>query len=194
MVQQAMSRGGVSQDMVNLVPAILRYAGVKSRGPGLYREHQHLMTKMTKSFITTVQGIQNVMDTIQSILRGKLNGRQYPSLVPRVSAANNNNNFSSSSRKTSNAPSQDPSTLIPDEILIYMVGGITYEEGTKIAEFKLQHAKSMVAGGGGGGISGGRSSSSSTIRVVLAGSTVHNSTSFLDELKATTVSTPSSSP
>ena len=46
-----------------------------------------------------------------------------------------------------------------------MVGGVTYEEATKIAEWNVTMK--------------GR------IKVILAGSTVHNSTSFLDELKAT---------
>ena len=52
----------------------------------------------------------------------------------------------------------------PQEILIFMVGGMTYEEATKVNEFNQANV--------------GR------IRVVLGGSTVHNSTSFLEELKS----------
>jgi vacuolar protein sorting-associated protein 45 len=156
MVQSAMGKGGVPPDMVDLVKIMLRYGGVKSRGPGLYGDDHNLMSKMTKNFMTSVQGIQNVysqhvplvMDTIQSIMKGKLSARTHP-VVPG----------------SSNRP--QPDQIIPDEILIYMVGGVTYEEGTKISEFNEANK--------------GR------VQVILGSSTVHNSTSFLDELKATSL-------
>jgi vacuolar protein sorting-associated protein 45 len=156
MVQSAMGKGGVPPDMVDLVKIMLRYGGVKSRGPGLYGDDHNLMSKMTKSFMTSVQGVQNVyaqhvplvMDTIQSIAKGKLSTRTHP-FVP-----------GSTNR-------QQADQIVPDEILIYMVGGVTYEEGTKISEFNEANK--------------GR------VQVILGSSTVHNSTSFLDELKATTL-------
>lgn len=156
MVQSAMSKGGVPQDLVNLVPVMLRYAGMKSRGPGLYGDGHNLMSKMTKSFITSVQGIENVyaqhvpvlMDTIHAILKGKLSLRTHP-VVP------GSTQFS------------QPDQVVPEEIIVFMVGGVTYEEGTKVAEFNA--------------------SMKGRVSVLLAGSTVHNSTSFLDELKATSL-------
>jgi vacuolar protein sorting-associated protein 45 len=156
MVQSAMGKGGVPPDMVDLVKIMLRYGGVKSRGPGLYGDDHNLMSKMTKNFMTSVQGIQNVysqhvplvMDTIQSIMKGKLSARTHP-VVPG----------------SSNRP--QPDQIIPDEILIYMVGGVTYEEGTKISEFN--------------------EANNGRVQVILGSSTVHNSTSFLDELKATSL-------
>jgi len=159
MVQQAMKKGGVAAESVELLKVMLRYAGAKSRGPGLYGEHHNIMTKMTKSFMTSVQGVQNVysqhvpllMDTIDAVLKGKLRTDTHP-FVPGTAP--------SSSR--SGTP---PETIIPGEIIIYMVGGVTYEEGTKVAEFNQAHK--------------GR------IQVILGGSTVHNSTSFLEELKMT---------
>jgi vacuolar protein sorting-associated protein 45 len=152
MVQQAMSKGGVPPDMVKLLPVMLRYGGSKARGPGLFGEQHNLMSRMTKNFVGAVQGIDNVytqhvpllMDTLQSAVRGKLSPREYP--VVQGSTA-----------------SRDP--VQHTEILVFMVGGVTYEEGTKICDFNAQNK--------------GR------VQVVLAGSTIHNSTSFLDELKAT---------
>lgn len=157
MLQSAMNKGGVPADMVDLVNVMLRYGGTKSRGPGLYGEHHNLMKKMTKHFITSVQGVQNVyaqhipllMDTIQSALRGKLHPQTHP-FVPGSTEAG-----------------MQPEMAIPEEILVYMVGGVTYEEGTKVSEFNAANQ--------------GR------CRVVLAGSTVHNSTSFLEELKRTSL-------
>lgn len=156
LVQSAMEKGGVPPDMVELVNAILRYGGSKSRGPGLYGEHHNLMKKMTKSFITSVQGVQNVyaqhipllMDTIQCAIRGKLTPSTHP-FVPGSSNAG------------------QPELAIPEEILVYMVGGTTYEEGTKVSELNA--------------------SNQGRVRIILGGSTVHNSTSFLEELKRTSL-------
>eukprot|EP00980_Cylindrotheca_fusiformis_P011161 scaffold2559_cov118-Cylindrotheca_fusiformis.AAC.4 len=158
MVKQAMKKGGVPPDMVNLVNVMLRYAGTKSRGPGLYGEDHGALAKMTKSFMTSVQGVQNVysqhvpllMDTIQAIIKGKLKSDTHPFVA------------GSYAKPPNGAP---PESVIPNEIIVYMVGGVTYEEGTKVSEFnQLNRGK---------------------IQVILGGSTVHNSTSFLEELKMT---------
>lgn len=157
MVQQAMKKGGVPQDMVNLVNVMLRYGGSKSRGPGLYGEDHNLMTKMTKNFMTSVQGVSNVyaqhipllIDTLNSVVKGKLRTDTHPFVQGSYSVKGN----------------QPPEMQIPQEILVYIVGGVTYEEGTKVAEFNQQYM--------------GR------CQVILGGSTVHNSTSFLEELKST---------
>lgn len=161
MVQQAMKKGGVPPEMVDLIKVMLRYAGTKSRGPGLFGEHHNLMTKMTKSFITSVQGVSNVysqhvpllMDTINAVIKGKLRTDTHP-FVPATAP-------------TSARSGVPPETIIPNEIIVFMVGGVTYEEGTKVAEFNEANK--------------GR------IRIILSGSTVHNSTSFLEELKMTSL-------
>jgi vacuolar protein sorting-associated protein 45 len=157
MVQQAMKKGGVPPDMVNLIPVMLRYGGTKSRGPGLYGDQHNIMTKMTKSFMTSVQGVQNVyaqhvpllMDTIQSVFKGKLRRDTHPFVPGSIKVP----------------PGVAPETVIPNEIIIFMVGGVTYEEGTKVSEFNQANK--------------------GKIQVILGGSTVHNSTSFLEELRMT---------
>jgi vacuolar protein sorting-associated protein 45 len=153
LIQSAMSKGGVPPDMVDLVNVILRYGGSQSRGPGLYGEEHNLMSKMTKSFMTSVQGVSNVysqhvpvlMDTIQAIVNRKLKTDTYP-FVP------------------GSASGPQPELNVPDEIIVFMVGGVTYEEATKVSEFN--------------------EANKGKIQVILGGSTVHNSTSFLEELKA----------
>ena len=157
MVQQAMKKGGVPPDMVNLIPVMLRYGGTKSRGPGLYGDQNNIMSKMTKSFMTSVQGVQNVyaqhvpllIDTIQSVFKGKLRRDTHPFVPGSIKVP----------------PGVAPETVIPNEIIIFMVGGVTYEEGTKVSEFNQANK--------------------GKIQVILGGSTVHNSTSFLEELRMT---------
>lgn len=152
-VKEAMRRGGVPPSNIALIDAVLKYGGAKVRGPGLYGTNQSSLSKMTKSFMTSVQGVSNVysqhspllMDTIESAVKGKLRGEDYP-MVSKLG----------SGIGTDNLP-------LPQEILIFMVGGMTYEEATKVSEFNEANA--------------GR------VRVILGGSTVHNSTSFLEELK-----------
>lgn len=149
-VMSAMKNGGVPPAMVDLVNVILRYGGSKARASGLYGD-ANIMSKMTKSFMTSVQGVSNVysqhvpvvMDTIQSVMKGKLKQDNYPFAIKPKSPA--------------------PDTVVPEEIIIFMVGGTTYEEATKVSEFNEQNPN---------------------VRVILGGSTVQNSTSFLEELKA----------
>jgi vacuolar protein sorting-associated protein 45 len=154
-VKEAMKRGGVPPSNVALVDSVLRYAGSSIRGPGLYGTSKDTASKMIKSFMTSVQGVSNVysqhspvlMDTIEAVTKGKLKGETHPLI-------------SGSAGTTTTFVENIP---LPHEVLIFMVGGMTYEESTKLNEFNQ--------------INAGR------IRVVLGGSTVHNSTSFLEELK-----------
>jgi vacuolar protein sorting-associated protein 45 len=154
LVKTAMARGGVTEDMIGLVDTILRYGGRRARGPGLYGvgTKKDLMTQMTKSILTSVQGVSNVyaqhvpvlMDTLQAIVRGKLSAESHPYL----------------GRGPASGTGSDP---VPDEIIVFMAGGVTYEEATKVAEFNKTNP--------------------GKVRVILGGSTIHNSTSFLEELK-----------
>jgi vacuolar protein sorting-associated protein 45 len=170
MLLQAMSKGGVPPHSIQLVKSLLRYGGTKSRGPGLFNGNGDIMSRVTKNIVGAVQGIDNVysqheplvMDTLQSLLKNKLSTRDYP--VAAGSAVT------------------DPT----DDVLIFMVGGVTYEEAYKIAEFnKTIINNSSSSNGNSSGSGSSNNSRSHQQQVVLAGSTVHNSTSFLDELKAT---------
>lgn len=155
-VKSAMGSGGVPQESIELVDQILRYAGRRVRGPGLYGEGRDekgidAVAKLTKSILTSVQGVSNVyaqhspvlMDTINAICRGRLGRDSHPFAM---------------GGKTAGAEGESPA-----EIIIFMAGGTTYEEATKIHDFN--------------------ESNQGRVRVILGGSTVHNSTSFLEELK-----------
>jgi vacuolar protein sorting-associated protein 45 len=153
-VKEAMRRGGVPPESVGLVDAILKYAGSDVRGPGLYGTNKDITSKLMKSFMTSVQGVSNVysqhspvlMDTVEGAAKGKLPGQTHPLILSGGGASSN----------VEGMP-------LPQEILIFMVGGVTYEESTKVSQFNQAN--------------------SGKVRVILGGSTVHNSTSFLEELK-----------
>jgi len=154
MIKGRMAAGGVPPENVELVDKILRYAGNGARGPGLYGRRD-VVSRMTRSLLTSVQGVSNVysqhvpmlMETIQNIARGKLREVDYPFVMGAPEGA-------------ADAPSAKPS-----EVIIFIAGGTTYEEATKVTEFNRSNREGM--------------------RIVLGGSTIHNSTSFLEELRNT---------
>ncbi len=148
-IKMEMKRGGVPDQMIDLMDTILKYGGSESRGPGLYGVGtKDIMSKMTKSFMTSVQGVSNVysqhvpvlIDTLQAISKGKLKQDSHPYIIGRGAGDD-----------------------VPSEVIVFIAGGVTYEEASKISEFNKSNAGKM--------------------RVVLGGSTIHNSTSFLEELK-----------
>ena len=104
--------------------------------------------------MTSVKGVSNVysqhspvlMDTIEGASKGKLLGQTHPLILSGGGSSTNVEGMT-----------------IPQEILILMVGGVTYEESTKVNLFNMANV--------------------GKVRVILGGSTVHNSTSFLEELK-----------
>lgn len=148
-VKSEMRKGGVPDDLMELMDTILKYAGSRVRGPGLFGVGtKDIMSKMTKSFMTSVQGVQNVyaqhnpvlMDTLQAIQKGKLKQESHPYIMGKGTAED-----------------------VPSEVIIFMAGGVTYEEAAKVSEFNRYNVGKM--------------------RVILGGSTIHNSTSFLEELR-----------
>lgn len=148
-IKAEMKKGGVPDHMLDLMDTMLRYSGNNSRGPGLYGlGPKDLMSKMTKSFMTNVQGVSNVysqhvpvlIDTLNAISKGKLKQSSHPYIIGMGSGDE-----------------------IPSEVIVFMAGGVTYEEAAKLSEFNKNNV--------------------GKIQVILGGSTIHNSTSFLEELK-----------
>lgn len=148
-VKASLADARISPDKISLLDHILRYGGRNMRGPGLFGSERSLLHKMSHSIKTSLEGVENVyaqhvpllLETLDNISKSKLKDSQYPAV----------NNFSSSSQKQQ-----------PREVIVFIVGGVTYEEAAKVAELN--------------------SSSSSDFHVLLGGSYVHNSTSFLDDL------------
>merc|ERR1712151_887754 len=133
--------------MISLVQIMLQYAGMKSRGPGLYGEHHSTFSKMTKSLITNIQGIQNIysqhvpllMDIVSDIMKGKLRKETHPFVTTYTSPSTPNANTTTSSSSgigmtnsvgvnntvgSGNSHNPNFSTnpfMIPSEIIIFMV-------------------------------------------------------------------------
>ena len=118
-----------------------------ARGPVDRRADAGLLAKFSKQVKSSLEGIENVyaqhvpllMETLDAVAKGKLNAQHYPAA-------------------TTATPLQGAKH---DQVIVYIVGGVTYEEATKVAELNAANA----------GVS-----------VVLGGSFVHNSGTFLEDL------------
>jgi len=142
-IKLALAENRVEPDRVALIDACLRYGGRAARNPGLFGGDTSLLAKVTKHVKTSLEGIENVyaqhvpllLETLDAVAKNRLAEARYPC--------------------TGAAP-----LLRPAEVVVYIAGGATYEEATKVAE--------LNALGG--------------LRVVLGGSYVHNSGTFLEDL------------
>lgn len=93
-----------------------------------------------------MKGVENVYTqhkpllyhTLENIIKGKLKETSFPAALPGNSANR------------------------PTEVIVFMVGGTTYEEALRVNEFNQAN---------------------SGIRFILGGSTIHNWKSFLDEVR-----------
>lgn len=105
-----------------------------------------------------LKGVENVYTqhsprlevTLQNLIKGRLKEMQYPFLEGSGHIRDK-----------------------PQDIIIFMVGGVTYEEAKMVAQVNA---------------------SSPGVRVVLAGTTIHNSTTFLEEVDDAVSSWPDPSP
>lgn len=143
---------GVSTSQLGLLDALLSYAGETRRAPGLFNAGS-IIAKLGKTFASTIGGAQNVytqhqpllFHTLDALAKGKIKDAVFPPLS--TTTAGGGGGAASGGR--------------PSEVIVFMVGGATFEEATKVAEFNAANP---------------------TMKVLLGGSCVHNSTSFLKEI------------
>ncbi len=147
-IKAALSERGVSQEQLSIIDGVLDYAGENKRAPGLF-SGGGIMDRLNRT-LTNVGGVQNVYTqhqpalyhTLNSILNGKLKDSSFPPLVTPGAGAN----------------------LRPNEVIVFIVGGATYEEAYRVAEFNAANP---------------------SIRIMLGGSCIQNSSSFLKEIGST---------
>ena len=144
-IKQHLQTAGVIPDLIYQLDAIINYAGIQRRAPGLYGDRSVLSRFSRRVTATIMEGIQNMdcqhvpllMNTIEAVVKGKLKESHYPAV----------------------------GRLLPgkqSEVIVFIVGGATYEEAQKVAE--------LNAGNTG-------------VNVILGGSFIHNTTSFISNVR-----------
>uniref|UniRef100_A0A669EGB0 Vacuolar protein sorting-associated protein 45 n=1 Tax=Oreochromis niloticus TaxID=8128 RepID=A0A669EGB0_ORENI len=149
-----LSRRGVSERHRRMVQAVVEYGGKRIRGSDLITPTDAV--SITKQFFKGLKGVENVYtqhqpllhDTLDQMIKGRLKDSQFPYLG------------ASSLRDR------------PQDILVFMIGGATYEEALTV--YNLNR-------------------STPGVRIVLGGSNIHNTKSFLEEVMSATGHSSSSS-
>ena len=155
---------------LSLIPALLAYASslqpLPSGGPSLIPTAEtdtsniliNPFTRFQKSILKDLKGVENVYTqhtpllstTLQSLIKGRLSTTSFP--------------FLESSQATKDKP---------QDIIVFMVGGVTFEEAKAVATINAS-----VPG----------------VRVVLGGKSVHNSESFLESVEGVVTGWPDQAP
>lgn len=143
-LKNLLRKRGISEQQLSNIVNILEYAGSHARQSDLFNVENAV--KITKRFFKGLSGVENVYtqhkpllhETLEDLLKGRLKENLYPIF----------GNYLSNGR--------------PQEIIIFMVGGVTYEESLTVHAFNKTYPGT---------------------KIILGGTTIHNSKSFLDEIE-----------
>ena len=160
------------QDSLALVDALLALAGAGARSSDLFGAAGGaggMLSRLASTVKRSVAGVQNVYTQHQPLLTSLLDalarGKLPRSTFPYVGA--------------------EPPPGKVSTVIVFFVGGATYEEAAKVADINagrlpIGGAAAPAAGGAPGG---GAAAAAAPFRVVLGGSTIHSAKTFLAELQ-----------
>ncbi|KAJ2706434.1 vacuolar protein sorting-associated protein 45 [Coemansia sp. IMI 203386] len=158
-LKQLLISNGVDTDHVAMVDVVLRYAGVSERQSDIF-QNENLFSRGRNMF-KGLQGVENVYTqhnpAVAEMLEDLLRGRQGLHWQERL-------------------PNLDPKARPPlignengmfnQDIIVFVVGGVTMEEELAVAKLNAKYE-------------------SQNVNILLGGTSVHNSRSFLSELSTT---------
>jgi vacuolar protein sorting-associated protein 45 len=147
---------------IGVVDYMLSYAGMAKRSTqtDLFGPGNDLLRTMFRPMTSTVDNIYTQhKPLLQRILEEAKTGKLPDAKYPKISASG------------SGIATGAPGAFVPihKDVIVFMVGGTTYEEAAVVAKFNLEASK--VPSGLG-------------FRVLLGGTKIHNSKTFLKELTA----------
>jgi len=136
----------IEKEKLALIPAMLKYAGSNARGADVFM-NKTLVKSIAKTLKRGIRGVENIYtehrpllkDTLDLLFQNKLKDIEYP--------------YAPGSKTILSKPPQD--------VLIFIVGGVTYDEAWTVHEFNALN---------------------NGVRITLGGTTIHNSQSFLKDV------------
>ncbi|KAJ8876167.1 hypothetical protein PR048_024076 [Dryococelus australis] len=145
---ELLKKKNIPENLTKAVLNVLEYGGTHARQSDLFGT-QDAVVKITKNIFKGLSGVENIYtqhtpllkETLEDLVKGKLRDGAFPFLGGGYM-----------NRRL-------------QEIIVFMVGGTTYEESLAVHQLNK---------------------SSLGVRIVLGGTSVHNSTSFLEEVHAAT--------
>jgi len=134
MLKEKLKGQGLPQELIDLVDHLLKYAGKHERIGDLFAD-RNIMNKFTSKFKNALKDVPNVFtqhepyicSLIDALNKSKLKETEFASKV----------GFHQNER---------PSEIKPTEIIIFIVGGATYEEAKAVAELNKK-GYNIVLGG-----------------------------------------------
>ncbi|KAG7088311.1 hypothetical protein E1B28_012321 [Marasmius oreades] len=158
---------GVTREDAQLVYVFLNIAGSDQRQDDLFST-ESLLAK-GRSALKGLKGVENVYtqhtphlsQTLESLLKGRLKETSYPFVE---------------------SPGPNASLQRPQDVIIFMIGGTTYEEARTVSLLNQQTGSS----------SGTSTPTAAGTRVLLGGTCVHNSSSYLEMVRDAATKFPSS--
>lgn len=186
-MKDALHRNGVPPEGVALIDSIKLYAGSRQRASDIF-SNRSFFAKASNSVRRGIVGVENVytqhepllMTTLDLLLRGRLRADEVPSTGDRpVDDRTVSSSFlSANGQMSGNGVAY---VVPPKEIIVVMAGGTTFAESRCVSS--LNGGKNaFVPVEGSVTASAAAASKSLGARVVLCGTTVHNSTSFAVEI------------
>ncbi|KAG0145717.1 hypothetical protein CROQUDRAFT_78586 [Cronartium quercuum f. sp. fusiforme G11] len=163
-----LQQNGIPEQDARLVYVILHFAGADERQDDLFANSNFF--SRGKSALKGLKGVENVytqhtpplLETIEQLLKGRLRDG-YPFLEGQQQPLQNAGNGS-------------VQMMRPTELIVFVIGGTTYEEARSIALLNERLSTSQ-------GFTGPGPQPQTGARVILGGTFVHNSHTFLDLLR-----------
>ncbi|SJX66003.1 probable vacuolar protein sorting protein VpsB [Sporisorium reilianum f. sp. reilianum] len=164
-IVQDLLKAGVPESRAALVFVTLNIAGADQRQDDLFANENFF--SRGRSALKGLKGVENVytqhtphlVQTVDNLMRGRLRDTSYP--------------FASQGQ---GAPPSNAAER-PQDVILFIIGGATYEEARSIALLNAQHQRGAQPGvqqAAVGGVAG------TGTRFLLGGSSIHNSRSYLD--------------
>ncbi|KAA1096514.1 vacuolar protein sorting-associated protein 45 [Puccinia graminis f. sp. tritici] len=181
-IVELLKQYSVSEQDARLVYVMLNFAGQEERQDDLFSNANFF--SRGKSALKGLKGVENVytqhtpplVETVEQLLKGRLKETGYPILEPPTDPSKNYHSSSSTANNQSSSAAAQNLPTRPIEVVVFVVGGSTYEEARSIALLNDRLASGV-------GFSGPGPQPQLGARVILGGTYVHNSRTFLDWLR-----------
>lgn len=151
------------------MPDILEYSSVNSRQSNMF--NREAVAKITKKLFKGLSGVDNIYtqhtplltETLEDLIKGKLSPEVYPFLGQTVVSKRYSSSCAYSDLELQFLKN---SNFRPQDIIVFMVGGTTYEESLNVHNLNKLNPGTQI---------------------VLGGTTVHNFNSFMEEVESATL-------
>jgi hypothetical protein len=161
----------VSEEDAKLMYMLLNIAGADQRQGDLFSSEN--IFARGRSVLKALKGTENVYtqhvpllsQTLEALLKGRLKEQLYPFIETS----------STSSAPGTNSGNAASATQRPQDVIVFMVGGATYEEAHAVTLLNEELAANPQTQG---------------MRVLLGGTCVHSSSSFLTQIQTGPITSP----